>query len=313
MNKVIPSLILSAFLFSCGGKSAEKPAASGDTLKSAEKPERVVGVARIEPVSKIYSINTDASGIVDKLSVDAGSHVKKGDIILKLASTVEEAQLRQSESKLAAQNSRVLALQSTLKSLEVKLANAETTYKRNQALLAQGAVTRQAFDDSKASFESLQSDVASAKANSETEKAKLGELQADIGYYRAVLARKSVTAPENGTLLSLEVRPSQNISGTTLVGDFAPDGPLMAITEVDELFADQIIPGLKAFVRPQGSEKVLSEGKVIFAAPYLRKKSLFSDKADNLEDRRVREVRVQLDKSDSLLIGSRVECVIRLK
>jgi len=54
-------------------------------------------------------------------------------------------------------------------------------------------------------------------------------------------------------------------------------------------------------------------GKVILAAPYLRKKSLFSDKVDNLEDRRVREVRVQLDSTETLLIGSRVECIIELK
>ena len=95
--------------------------------------------------------------------------------------------------------------------------------------------------------------------------------------------------------------------------DFAPEGPVMAITEIDELFADKVKVGQPAFVRAQGDTVVLATGKVILAAPYLRKKSLFSDKADNLEDRRVREVRVQLDSSETLLIGSRVECIIELK
>jgi hypothetical protein len=52
---------------------------------------------------------------------------------------------------------------------------------------------------------------------------------------------------------------------------------------------------------------------VIFTSPYLKKKSLFADKADNLEDRRVREVRVELSPKSQVLIGSRLECVIELK
>lgn len=49
---------------------------------------------------------------------------------------------------------------------------------------------------------------------------------------------------------------------------------------------------------------------MILASPYLRKKSLFADNSANLEDRRVREVRVQLDNPENVLIGARVECII---
>ena len=68
--------------------------------------------------------------------------------------------------------------------------------------------------------------------------------------------------------------------------------------------------GQKAIVRPQGSRDVLTTGTVVLASPYLRKKSLFADNAANLEDRRVREVRVQLDDPTKVIIGARVECVI---
>jgi hypothetical protein len=52
---------------------------------------------------------------------------------------------------------------------------------------------------------------------------------------------------------------------------------------------------------------------VVLASPYLRKKSLFADKAGDLEDRRVREVRVQLDQPEKVLLGARVECVIEIE
>jgi hypothetical protein len=57
----------------------------------------------------------------------------------------------------------------------------------------------------------------------------------------------------------------------------------------------------------------LAEGEVVFLGSYLKKKSLFSDDSGNMEDRRVREVRVRLSGKPDLLINSRVEVVIDLQ
>jgi len=119
-----------------------------------------------------------------------------------------------------------------------------------------------------------------------------------------------VKAPTNGTLLSLDAKVGQFLANNQSIGDFAPAGPLVAVTEVDELFALNVKVGQKASIRPQGSRDVLTTGTVVLASPYLRRKSLFSDNAANLEDRRVREVRVQLDDPTKVIIGARVECVI---
>jgi hypothetical protein len=51
---------------------------------------------------------------------------------------------------------------------------------------------------------------------------------------------------------------------------------------------------------------------VTYAAPYLKRKSLFSDEAGVKEDRRVREVRVMLDRQD-LLINRQAECIINIR
>jgi hypothetical protein len=57
----------------------------------------------------------------------------------------------------------------------------------------------------------------------------------------------------------------------------------------------------------------LGEGEIVYLSPYLKKKSLFSDDSSNMEDRRVREVRVRLSGNPDLLINSRVEVVVDLK
>jgi hypothetical protein len=45
---------------------------------------------------------------------------------------------------------------------------------------------------------------------------------------------------------------------------------------------------------------------------YLKKKSIFSEKSDDQEDRRVREIKISIKDASSLIINSKVECKIKL-
>jgi hypothetical protein len=94
--------------------------------------------------------------------------------------------------------------------------------------------------------------------------------------------------------------------------EFAPSGPMTVRTEVDELFAGRLSKGLDADIRFIGSDSVVAKGKVIFVSPYLKKKSLFSQKANEQEDRLVREVRIGLEGDNRLTLNSKVESVIKL-
>jgi predicted RNA-binding protein with TRAM domain len=113
-------------------------------------------------------------------------------------------------------------------------------------------------------------------------------------------------------ILNWDIKLGQTIASGVKLADFAPNGDLIATTEVDELYAMKVKKGQRVKINIQGTKEELSSGTVIYCAPFLSKKSIFNDRADNLEDRRVREVRVRIDKPDAVLIGSRVECVISL-
>jgi multidrug resistance efflux pump len=178
-------------------------------------------------------------------------------------------------------------------------------------LFASGAATAQDRDQKRADAGKKGAQVRTLEARQREASTKLRELEADLRSSRADLGRTIVLAPADGLVLSIDTRIGSAAASNSKLGTFAPKGPLMAVTEVDELFADQVKLGDKAFIRPQGRMDTLSTGTVVFAAPSLSAKSLFSGQATDLEDRRVREVRVQLDRSD-VLIGSRVDCVIML-
>jgi multidrug resistance efflux pump len=297
-------------LLSCGKK--EEKGSTPPPVPSKVEANQVVGIASVEPVGRVLSITSEVNGVVDHIYYSSGQKVKKGQIIFTLESGVERAQLEQAQSKLATQRAMISSQKSSKESLKVKLAQAKTTFERNQKMFEGGAVTQQVLDDSRSNFESLQQDLLTSENNIAQQEARWNELQQDIQYSRTLLDRKSIRADVEGTILNLDLKIGSIVNSNSSLGDFAPEGPYMAITEIDELFAHRVKLGEPAYVRLQGSKDTLTLGKVIFVSPYLKKKSLFSDRPDNLEDRRVREVRVQLDDKSKVLIGSRLECVIKL-
>jgi HlyD family secretion protein len=318
MNKIIQNYFLLfaiALLFAnCKeNKQKEKAGEKRDTITTAANAMQVIGLATVEPKSRIVSLYAETGGIVKRIDHDINDNVKAGEAIVELTSELEEAQLAQARSKLATQHAAIATSRAQLASQKVKLENAKVNLDRNNKLLVSGGATQQALTDSKFSFESLQADMQGAASGIQQQEDRLKELQADINYYQELLNRKKVKAPVNGKVLSMEVKIGNNISTSQSVCDFAPEGPLMAITEIDELFATDVKVGMNAYIRPQGKLDTIGKGKVLLTSPYLRKKSLFADNASNMEDRRVREVRVLLDTVTDVLLGSRVECVIDIK
>mgnify|MGYP001070909785 CR=1 FL=1 len=85
----------------------------------------------------------------------------------------------------------------------------------------------------------------------------------------------------------------------------------MALSDLEAL--DPPIGLMRDGLRFVGSDSVVAMGKVIFLSPYLKKKSLFSQKANEQEDRLVREVRIKLEGDNGLIMNSKVESVIKLK
>ena len=114
-------------------------------------------------------------------------------------------------------------------------------------------------------------------------------------------------------MLEMHIENGSAVNQFEKYAEVAPSGPMTVRTEVDELFAGRLSNGLDADIRFIGSDSVVARGKVIFLSPYLKKKSLFSQKANEQEDRLVREVRIKLEGDNRLILNSKVESVIKLK
>ncbi len=317
-------IVINAFTLSGCGSKPEAKAADGPQSQNlaaesnsaalrVTSPSKIVALGRVEPEQKITELSMDVSGVVKKVFVEDGASVKLGQPLLELAHDVESAKLGLSVAKSQTQAQEVKGLRAQLASANVKLQNQKEKFERIQKIFESGAETRQNADNAKADYETAQREVERLQANLQSAESKVGEFTADARVSSAEVERRMLRAPSDGTVLNLEPNVGSAVTSGKSVGDFAPKGAITVLCEVDELFVNNVQIGQKAIIRRQGMNDTLASGSVVSVGAYLKKKSLFSDEAGALEDRRVREVRVRLDDARNVLMNSRVECVIQVK
>lgn len=305
---ILPALLLFA-LNSCGGKADKE--VKVDKYK-VDKIDKIIGIARIEPAAKISPLGAESAGKIAKIHVLEGVFVIKGTLLLTLDQSLDIAQMQQNEAKLLTRQQRIKSLEAKIEAIELKVSIADIERGRDRNLAAAQAGTQKAAFDSESAYKNLKAELNIAKADLAEAKATLGEVETERNYSQKLLDKKNIYAPADGMVLSWDSKLGQAVSVGAKLGDFAPAGDLIATTEVDELFAMKVKKGQRVQINIQGTKEKLSSGTVVYCAPFLSKKSIFNDRADNLEDRRVREVRVRIDQPEAVLIGSRVECVINL-
>jgi multidrug efflux pump subunit AcrA (membrane-fusion protein) len=309
-------------LTSCGAKPEQAQAADGGkssglgvVTAAAVKSNitKVVALGRVEPEAKISSLSMDVSGVVQKIFVSEGQRVAAGTPLVELEHELESSKLALSQAKSVTQTNEIASIKASLQSAQLKVQNYNNRFQRSQNLVQSGAETQQNLDNARTDYETAIREVERLQASLQSAQSRLAEFNADTRVSAVEVARRVLRAPSDGTVLDIDPTVGAAVSSGKSVAEFAPTGAVTVLCEVDELFVDKLQLGQKATIRPQGGTETLAEGEVMWIGAYLKKKSIFSDEAGALEDRRVREVRVKLVNAGNLLFNSRVECVIALK
>jgi len=307
-------LLVMTLTFSCQGDKteAQKFDSTNKNVVVKTTNDRVLGVARIEPKEGIINLVAGASGKILDVMIEDNMTIQKGQTLLLLDQSVENSQLQQAKSKITPQKVAVSAQKANVETVRTRLKNAKEVMKRNQELYAGNAITKQALDDSRYLVEQLEKELSAAESLVTQANSRISELETDITYYETILNQKKVKATQNGKILKVSVKRGEYAQNDKVIAEFAPEGPLVAKTEIDEIYAERIKTGQKAIILSQTSGDTLARGTVFFAADYLKAKSLFKDQSTELEDRRIREVHIKIEEGQKPLIGSRVDCIILL-
>jgi len=315
MNKKIYLVIVPLIITACSGskENKEKPVNASYSVNSAMvQVSELVGAGKVEPEKKIISLASAAGGLVKEIYRNDGDSIKKDEPLVRLDDELELIRVSQLRSQYSSQKSQADIDKLNLQESETRLANKKKLLESVISLASKGAETKQALDDLETEVTALSLTVEKDKASVALSASRLREMAEQVRYAEAEAEKKILRSPYNGILLELMIEKGSAVSQFETFAEVAPSGPLTVRTEVDELFAGRLREGLDADIRFLGSDSVVAKWKVIFVSPYLKKKSLFSQKSNEQEDRLVREAIIKLEGENGLLLNSKVESVIKL-
>jgi HlyD family secretion protein len=166
-------------------------------------------------------VGAQLSGIVQRLNVTVGSHVRQGDVIANIDSRAVMARIDQARSQLA--------------EAEVSRAKAQTDFLRTQRLMEAGLVPAQQSDDATAALEAAKAVVTGAQRG-------LAAAQVDLAYVE-------IRAPIAGVIASISTQQGETVAASFATPTFVTiiqEAALEVIAMVDEADIGSVRPGEKA-------------------------------------------------------------------
>jgi HlyD family secretion protein len=198
----------------------------GDLAKS------VVATGKIEAITKV-EVKSKASGIVEKLLVDYGDTVKKGQLLAELDKQQILAQVNQQKASLEAAEANARAAEAELERSKYDAEGPDIpmlkrAYERAQQMAKDGVVSASALDDAQKNYELAVNKQQLGKANVISAAAKMRQAQAQVSQSKAQLEEKqeeyrnsSILAPIDGVVLSRDVEVGDAVSSILVLGSSA--------------------------------------------------------------------------------------------
>jgi HlyD family secretion protein len=251
----------------------------GDLAKS------VVATGKIEPITKV-EIKSKASGIVKKLYIEAGDHVKKGQVLAELDREEIQANVRASEAQLSSSEANQRAAEAEFKRSEVDAEGPDIpmlkrAYERAVNMAKEGVVSQSNLDDAQKAYELALNKQNVARAVLTVNKAKMAQATADVQRQRANLEQlreqlsyTTITAPIDGIVLSRDVEIGDAVSSILVLGSSATLVMTLGDTQevyvkgkVDESDIGKVYLGQAARIKVESFKDKTFTGKVTKISP----------------------------------------------
>jgi HlyD family secretion protein len=381
ISKYSAILSLLMLAIACNADSLDRSQnAEAQTTTRIKQPKQVVALGKLTPKGEVIklSVANAEDSRVNQILVDEGDRVKKDQVIAILQGfensqrNLEEAekeveltqarlaQVQAGESKqaqLAAQQANISRLESQLRnetaerqaaiaSAKAQLKQAQLTYDRNRSLQQQGAVSIQAFDQTKEGLDMAQATLnerlaqlgntqQTLKQEITQERENLAQLQeirpvdlkvAELEVEKATIAVEKIKAdledtkvkvPISGQILRINTRVGEQVNTEEGIVELGRTDEMYAIAEVYETDIGKVKIGQPATV---SSEYGGFTGKVKGTVEHLglqvgTKELSATSEEDPTQDEnsRIVEVKIRLNPEDSQKVSSLTNMQVRVE
>ncbi|GHS83114.1 pyoverdine biosynthesis protein PvdR [Pseudomonas sp. PAGU 2196] len=217
------------------------------TLPFGAQPISTVAVTRADIESSVTALGTlqprryvdvgaQASGQIHKLHVEAGDQVRKGQLLVEIDPSTQQARLdagRYSIDNLKAQ----------LAEQRAQFQLAQQQLKRQRDLAAAGATRDEDVQTADAQLKVTQARIDMFQAQIRQAQANLRSDEAELGYTR-------IYAPMDGTVVAVDAREGQTLNAqqqTPLILRIARLSPMTVWAQVSEADIGKVKPGMTAY------------------------------------------------------------------
>ncbi len=157
----------------------------------------VTAQGKLEP-KEYVDVGAQVSGQVEKFHVEIGDQVTQGQLIAEIDPEIYETRAEADEARL-----KTLRAQKAEQDALVR--QAELKHARNQTLINENAISREALEDTQTNLET-------AKARSASLSAQIEEAQSTLEGDQANLSYTKIFSPIAGTMVSQTVKEGQTIN-----------------------------------------------------------------------------------------------------
>jgi membrane fusion protein, multidrug efflux system len=259
-----------------GGPSRESPGAG----RATGEP-RTVRIAPVvtRPIGESVAVNgtlavferatvaTKVAGRVQTLTVDLGSHVRKGQLLARIEPIEYQLRAQQADAALAQARARIglpadgstdsvdPRATGTVRQAQAVLNEARLSHERAATLFKEGLIGRAQLDAADADFKVAESRYQDALEEIQSRRATASQRRAEAGLARQQLSDTGVYASFSGVVEQRRTSPGEFLPAGAPVLDIVRIDPLRFRAEVPERDAASVRAGQKVRISVDGSRE----------------------------------------------------------
>jgi macrolide-specific efflux system membrane fusion protein len=201
-------------------------------------------------------IGAQVSGILQKIHIQIGQHVKKGDLLAEIDPTLFQAQVVEDEATLDDLYAQMDAARATLQLSEQRL-------NRNKNLLKSDAVSQDELNASQADYSRAQAAIEALGAQIDKAKGSLDATKANLDHTK-------IYAPIDGSVTQIDAREGQTLNASQtapILFRLANLDTMMVQAQVSEADIERIHTGMPVYFTTLGDPDTHHDGVVGVITP----------------------------------------------
>lgn len=165
------------------------------------------------------TLSNEVSGTVKEVLFDSGDIVEQGQVLLKMDTSTEEADLLAAEASVRVAQAQIKVAEAEVTAVEASMKFSEAEMRRMKQAVEARAAAETTLERAQADFERFKAQVIQAQSNVESAVSQLEQAKARIVQLKTALAKKILLAPFKARVSIRSVHEGQYVGEGTTIAD----------------------------------------------------------------------------------------------